>query len=287
MAPSTTTTNVIPPSTANVANATTQTLVQRKQNAAFLATQYTKTKRAGEIISVSLYGIFLCISLYRLLTTQGIFEPQSLLILAVSNILSMALADLFSGLAHWGADTWGNFDTPVVGKSFIRSFREHHVDPLRITQHDFIETNGDNCMITVPFLGYLAFGATIRTDSMSDIFLVSFFLMLCVWVSLTNQIHKWSHTLKPPKYITLLQEWNIILSRKDHQIHHHTPFDRYYCITNGWLNPILGAIGFWKRMEVAITALTGAIPRQDDAYWTVQFKNLNQEENTEEKEEKN
>jgi ubiquitin-conjugating enzyme E2 variant len=92
--------------------------------------------------------------------------------------------------------------------------------------------------------------------------------------------------IKPPKFIALLQDYHIILSRKSHQIHHHTPFDRYYCITTGWLNPLLGAIGFWKRLENAITAATGCIltfflqyyiltyadyPRQDDAKWTVQI----------------
>lgn len=71
----------------------------------------------------------------------------------------------------------------------------------------------------------------------------------------------------------------ILLSKKNHQVHHHNPFDRYYCITTGWLNPILGSIAFWKRMEIMITRTTGAIPREDDAFWTVQMQQQkNQEE---------
>jgi len=250
---------------------------QRKQNAALLASQYTTGKRAGEIISITAYVIFLIITSYKLALVSSNVPYFSLLVIS-SCLLSMTIADLFSGLVHWGADTWGTLETPFVGKSFIRSFREHHVDPFKITCHDLIETNGDNCMISAFPLGILAF-STIEPN-MSDVFIVSFLTNLAVWVSLTNQFHKWAHTLKPPAIVAFLQDYKIILSRKNHQVHHHTPFDRYYCITTGWLNPILGAIGFWKRLENGITAVTGVVPRQDDAKWTVQFKSIPEDQDS-------
>lgn len=157
---------------------------KRKQNAAVLAAQYTPAKRAGEYISVLAFFFFLAltgINLYGHLATQY-FWP----IILLSCILSMALADLFSGLVHWAADTWGTLDTPMVGKTFIRSFREHHVDPFRITCHDFIETNGDNCMVAAIPLAVLSFVKIETTPT--DVFIVSFLALLCVWVSLTNQV---------------------------------------------------------------------------------------------------
>ncbi len=110
----------------------------------------------------------------------------------------MIFADLFSGLLHWGADTWGNnykiflshylgnLETPFVGKTFIRSFREHHVDPFRMTHHDFIETNGDTCLAAAVPLAILCF-ATIDSNP-SDVFKASFLVSLCIWVSFTNQV---------------------------------------------------------------------------------------------------
>eukprot|EP01117_Protostelium_nocturnum_P004704 TRINITY_DN1704_c0_g1_i1.p1 TRINITY_DN1704_c0_g1~~TRINITY_DN1704_c0_g1_i1.p1 ORF type:complete len:295 (+),score=74.49 TRINITY_DN1704_c0_g1_i1:102-887(+) len=245
-----------------------QTLHMRKQNAAHLASQYTATKRGGEYVSVILFVLFISITLKNILMATPL---SSYWILLVALFAGMVLADIYSGLVHWGADTWGGLDTPFVGQTFIRSFREHHVDPFRITVHDVIETNGDNCLTTVPVLGALTL-FNVSSDSPSSIFIISFLVSTCIWISLTNQIHKFAHMRKPPGWVSLLQDKGFILSRKDHQVHHHTPFDRYYCITTGWLNPVLGSIGFWKRMEQSISQFTGLQPRADDAKWTVQTK---------------
>jgi len=236
----------------------------KKKNAEILASKYTKTKRTIEITSVYVFVILLAVSFLR---TSNLYFLRNIWVSLCACILSMCIADFFSGIAHWGADTWGSLDTPFLGNSIIRSFREHHLAPTAMCHHDVFETNGDNCMMTLPLLLMTAV-MNVKQDSLYSLFVHNFLVLLSVWVSLTNQIHKWSHTYKLPNYVTVLQDYGIILSKREHTIHHRNPFDKYYCITNGWLNPILASIDFWKRLEAVVTFLTGAIPREDDMLWT-------------------
>src|SRR6476619_5801680 len=62
------------------------------------------------------------------------------------------VSDLLSGFVHWAGDTVGDETTPIFGPNFVRPFRFHHVDPEDITRHDFVETNGNNCIVASPVL---------------------------------------------------------------------------------------------------------------------------------------
>lgn len=80
---------------------------------------------------------------------------------------------------------------------------------------------------------------------------------------LTNQIHKWSHCSesKANPIIAFLQSTRLIINHKEHHRHHTGKFDNAYCIINGWMNPFLEYVDFWRKAEAIITKITGAIPR--------------------------
>jgi hypothetical protein len=93
---------------------------------------------------------------------------------------------------------------------------------------------------------------------------VAFVLFLSLGVFATNQFHKWAHVKNPGRIIRRAQRWHLILPRDHHGIHHSAPYATHYCITTGWLNPLLRGTDFYRRMERVITALTGVEPRRDE-----------------------
>ena len=179
-------------------------------------------------------------------------------------LVGILAADFTSGFVHWMFDTWGSVDTPVFGRLAIRTFRHHHVDARAITRHDFVETNGHNFGLSFPvaIIGVI----TVRpaTATLVDVFIGMALLALVVFNAATSQIHKWAHQSELPYFVQLLQRARLIVSPEHHAFHHAAPHTRNYCITVGWLNGPLRAFRFFEYLERAITAVTGAVPREDE-----------------------
>ncbi|XP_027716107.1 transmembrane protein 189-like [Vombatus ursinus] len=192
-----------------------------------------------------------------------------------SPVARALIADFLSGPVHCGADTWGSLELRVMGKAFIRPFREHHVDPTAITRHDFVETNGDNCPVTLlPLVNVACKFSALSPDELYQLSPCKCFVFCpVIFGTLTNQIHKRSQAyVGLPRWVTFFQDWHIILPREHHRIHHVSAHETYFCITTGWLNYPLEMIGFWRRLEDIVQGLTGEEPRADDMKWAQKIK---------------
>ncbi len=179
---------------------------------------------------------------------HGLANFGYLWLLPILALLAYLAADLVSGFAHFLADNFGSADTPIVGPNFIGPFRDHHIDPKGITRNDFVDTNGNNSLVSIPPMLLVWLAVPIGTTVAGYLF-GAFFLFLCLAVFLTNQFHKWAHAETPPAFAVWLQRKGVILSKEHHDIHHESPYDTYYCITVGVWNPLLDRIRFFERAE--------------------------------------
>lgn len=157
---------------------------------------------------------------------------ENLSSIVIAALCGIVTADFISGLVHWAADTWGSVELPILGKvsrlnksiileawvlfyfhcflfffsfitqNFLRPFREHHIDPTSITRHDFIETNGDNFMVTIPALCKLTWDfLTLPELEIQRRFLWScYWWQLAIFVAMTNQVKCLLQNITSKKY---------------------------------------------------------------------------------------
>jgi ubiquitin-conjugating enzyme E2 variant len=219
---------------------------------------YRLRYRIADACAIGLFAVLAAWSLVRLVPAAG--GPEWLFLAALAGWLA---ADLLSGVVHWAFDTWGSVHTLVLGKRFIRPFREHHWDPSAMTRHDFVETAGSSCLAALPVL---AATALMPLTSPAACSVQAVLLFTALGVLLTNQCHRWAHmpAERVPRLVRAAQRLRLILRPADHLEHHVRPFDSHYCTASGWLNAPLHAIGFFRRLERCIGAALRAQARRDD-----------------------
>lgn len=210
--------------------------------------------RALEIASIGLAACLLLDLGTR--AASGALEPGTWWLIPTTLALGFLSADFASGAVHWIGDRFFAEDTPLVGATLIKPFREHHIDPQDIVRHGLLELHGNSSLPVVAILLTLRFlpdgSGAIRTAF--DLWLL-FFLMASV---ATNQFHKWAHAPDVSRSVRWLQRSGIILAPERHAQHHSGDFATSYCITSGALNPLLDRIDFFGRCERGIRAMQAA-----------------------------
>ena len=216
-----------------------------------LPSPYGRGHRALEIASIGfLFAALAWVSVR--VATIGCTGGDWLRI-ALGVVGAYLISDFISGFVHWAGDTVGDENTPVFGANFVRPFRYHHVDPKDITRHDFVETNGNNCIVAAPVLMMVVLTMPRTVGPMFRTCVVvasTAFFVFC-----TNQFHKWAHADATGPLVRALQRSGLILSPEHHSTHHAAPQDKSYCITVGWMNPVLDRLRFFRVCEAVIARI--------------------------------
>jgi plasmanylethanolamine desaturase len=222
---------------------------------------YGRGHRALEIAAIAFAFVSLGWIAFRVgAAAHGVGDWIGIALAAVGGYI---VSDFLSGFVHWAGDTVGDESTPILGPNFVKPFRYHHVDPEDITRHDFIETNGNNCIVAAPVLAAVLLLLPDTTGVLFYTCAVTAFTSLFVFC--TNQFHKWAHMKNPALWVRALQRAGLILSPTHHAVHHAAPRDKSYCITVGWMNPVLDKIHFFRFCEAVMTRIKPGVLRPDPA----------------------
>lgn len=213
--------------------------------------------------SMALMGAHLSVGLLQVDSPVSALQAVGVLALAYG------LADVGTGIYHWGVDNYGGADTPIFGRQ-IAAFQGHHQKPWTITQREFCN-NVHQVFKPAAFPAGLFLLLSPVLPPLANVFLPSFIFL----VAMSQQFHAWSHMKKSElhPWVVQLQDANLLISRKAHGAHHLPPFEANYSIVSGWSNGPLDSINFYRGLEHLVKNMTGVEPRcwhEPDYEWKEQ-----------------
>ncbi|MFN8642326.1 MAG: fatty acid desaturase CarF family protein [Candidatus Binatia bacterium] len=94
-----------------------------------------------------------------------------------------------------------------------------------------------------------------RRRATPSIFGAAWLTSLSVALWLTSQFHKWAHVARVPRPVRWLQASGVILTPARHARHHAASHGRGFCVTTGWLNPLLDRLQAFSTAERLIRAV--------------------------------
>ena len=202
----------------------------------------TALKGCALVAVVSVLGIF-SVGLVDPLRT-----PSAWPWLFTGLLVGYLLADLLSGTVHWFCDSFFAPDTPLIGRTVIHPFRDHHDHPEAITRYRFLEQDSTSYVITIPPLLLAVSAAGPDVTSPTALFVHGLLFTFAVGSVGTNIVHKWAHAESVPFGVRWLQKCGVILSPEAHDLH-HSRYTHGYCVTHDWMNVILDRVDFFGRAE--------------------------------------
>ncbi len=162
-------------------------------------------------------------------------------------LLAICFADLLTGIVHWLEDAYGNPNWKYLGKSVIVPNLEHHLSPRNIVKNNYWAT-----VETSYIIGLLLIGLTLCFS------IFNFYTVLSIIIAAQGNItHKWAHQTDKEngKFVTWLHRNKILITRRNHGLHHKAPYVGNYCSITNFVNPVLDFFYFWPVLEFLIRTI--------------------------------
>lgn len=187
----------------------------------------------------------------------------------LAGLTGYILADLGSGVYHWGIDNYGSASTPVFGAQ-IEAFQGHHKWPWTITRREF----ANNVHALARAVAFSVFPFDLLCNDPTMLGFVGF-CSGCIMFS--QQFHAWAHGTKSrlPRLVVALQDAGILVSRAQHAAHHRPPYNNNYCIVSGIWNNFLDENKVFEALEMVLFFKLGLQPRswgEPSSEWTEDFE---------------
>jgi ubiquitin-conjugating enzyme E2 variant len=197
---------------------------------------------------VAVATAFMLIALVGAQLGTAIRMGPPLLFLAGGLLAGYLLADFISGTVHWFCDTFFAEDTPLIGRTLIQPFRDHHRYPDAITRYGVLHQDASSAFIVIVPLALAWRAGGPEPASAWSTFGHALLWSFSVGSLGTNLFHKWAHAQRVPAGVRWLQERGLILSPQAHHVH-HSSYTGGYCVTSGRLNAWLDRVEFFLRLE--------------------------------------
>ncbi|GAB2284674.1 Fatty acid desaturase 4, chloroplastic [Dionaea muscipula] len=211
--------------------------------------QSTWTHRAWLATGCSTVLVSLAKSVMLANTAHAWIEPT------LAGLMGYLLADLVSGIYHWGIDNYGDPSTPFFGGQ-IEAFQGHHRWPWTITRRQL--ANNLHALARIITFAVLPFD--MASDDPTLLGFVSVFSGCFIF---SQQFHAWAHSTKSklPPLVVALQDRGVLVSRSQHADHHRPPYDDNYCIVSGVWNRFLDENKVFEAAEMVLFFRFGVRPR--------------------------
>lgn len=148
--------------------------------------------------------------------------------------LCFVATDLISGLLHVILDNPRSLDVGPI-RGLAEGFQRHHESPSRIYEMPLYE-HLYVMHLPLTFLFVAVLGVA---DGRTYVVFLSMVLSLHVM----QMGHLWAHLppTRVPAVVRGFQRVGVLLSKREHDLHHTPPFDRHFCIMTGICNRPLNA----------------------------------------------